>query len=296
MKILIVIALAVLIQENHATLVIKGPTKSVVAGESVEIECLYTDSEFNISQVRFEFSYDEGSIWFEVYERSTFCALVVYRTSERLVLRLRAYSYRMSMYRCVSEAENVTAPNNASEPWALKVEFMSDLTLSKEGYTKYLGIPKELSVRPGDDVVLTCSARSSEEPSYFWNKEGSDWNLPSATMMLRKVSKADEGQYSCTAQHPLVESLSKKSSVKIIVLEEDAPWYQSTDGRLILMTSASVAALLVLLLSMTVFLCRRAKRARTIKGPIDDHSQKKPIYKSSSESLPSSCEDKHPLV
>lgn len=48
---------------------------------------------------------------------------------------------------------------------------MSDLTLSKEGYTKYLGIPKELSVRPGDDVVLTCSARSSEEPSYFWNKE-----------------------------------------------------------------------------------------------------------------------------
>lgn len=41
-----------------ATLVIKGPTKSVVAGESVEIECLYTDSEFNISQVRFEFSYD----------------------------------------------------------------------------------------------------------------------------------------------------------------------------------------------------------------------------------------------
>lgn len=51
------------------------------------------------------------------------------------------------------------------------VPVMSDLTLSKEGYTKYLGIPKELSVRTGDDVVLTCSARSSEEPSYFWNKE-----------------------------------------------------------------------------------------------------------------------------
>lgn len=56
--------------------------------------------------------------------------------------------------------------------------------------------------------------------------------------------------------------------VQLICPAEDAPWYQSTDGRLILMTSASVAALLVLLLSMTVFLCRRAKRARTIKGPM----------------------------
>lgn len=47
---------------------------------------------------------------------------------------------------------------------------MGELSLSREGYSSYLGIPQELKVRLGDEVVLKCSASSSEEPSYFWNK------------------------------------------------------------------------------------------------------------------------------
>lgn len=39
---------------HAATLLIKGPTEPVLEGESVTLECLYSDSEFNISQVHFE--------------------------------------------------------------------------------------------------------------------------------------------------------------------------------------------------------------------------------------------------
>lgn len=39
---------------HAATLLIKGPTQPVLEGESVTLECLYSDSEANISQVHFE--------------------------------------------------------------------------------------------------------------------------------------------------------------------------------------------------------------------------------------------------
>lgn len=51
------------------------------------------------------------------------------------------------------------------------VSDMGELLLSREGYTSYLSVPQDLKVHPGDDVVLTCSASSSEEPSYSWLKE-----------------------------------------------------------------------------------------------------------------------------
>lgn len=50
------------------------------------------------------------------------------------------------------------------------VSDMGELSLSREGYTNYLGNPEELRVRVGDDVVVKCSASSSEEPSYLWQK------------------------------------------------------------------------------------------------------------------------------
>ncbi|XP_034466049.1 uncharacterized protein si:ch211-79k12.1 [Hippoglossus hippoglossus] len=255
MKVLLVAAVVVLIHGSYATLLIKGPTQLVLEGDRVTLECSYSDSELNISQVHFEvFSkYLQG--WHQIYERS-------------LVLLLDG-----------NRADN-----------------MGEVSLTREGYTRYLGVPKDLKVQLRDDVVLKCSASSSEELSYFWHKKGSDWILPSSTLTLKKVSAEDEGEYTCRAQNPAVESLSKKQSVRITVLPEDAPWYESSNGRLILMTSAAAVALLVFILSVSVFLCRRAKHTKTIKGPIDDHSQKKPIYRGSSESLPSACGDKQPLV
>lgn len=48
---------------------------------------------------------------------------------------------------------------------------MRELSVYMEGYSKYLGIPEDLKVRNGDDVELKCSASSSEEPNYYWQKE-----------------------------------------------------------------------------------------------------------------------------
>lgn len=39
---------------HAAALLIKGPTEPVLEGKSITLECLYSDSEFNISQVHFE--------------------------------------------------------------------------------------------------------------------------------------------------------------------------------------------------------------------------------------------------
>lgn len=49
---------------------------------------------------------------------------------------------------------------------------------------------------------------------------------------------------------------------------EDAHWYETSDGRLMLMISAVAVALVVFILSMIVFLCRRAKETKTSKGPM----------------------------
>ncbi|KAF1388192.1 hypothetical protein PFLUV_G00087650 [Perca fluviatilis] len=267
-------------------------------GEQFTLECLYSDSELNISQVHFEVFSKHMQSWRTVWERSwCYYSMEIERTAESLLLFIpRAGSFYEGPYRCVSDNENVTAPDNSSQPLAVKVHYMGELSLSREGYTSYLGVPQELKVRLGDDVVVKCSASSSEEPNYYWNKDGDDWILPSSTLTLRKMSAMDEGQYTCIATHPSVESLSKKRSFSITVLSEDAAWYESSNGRLVLMTSAAVVSLLVFILSMSVFLCRRAKQTKTSKGPIDDRSQKKPIYKASVESLPSTCADKQPLV
>ncbi|KAM4579935.1 uncharacterized protein PAE49_005010 [Odontesthes bonariensis] len=304
MKALLIVAVVALINSCYGTLIINGPTEPVLEGEPVTLECLYTDSDLNISQVHFEYFSKYMQSWSPFLERSwwggrcmPFYTPYVDQDGEKALLYI-FHPTRFSgvPFRCVSDAENVTEPDNSSQPLTFKVHYMGQPSLSMEGYSSYLEVPKELNVRLGDDVVVKCSASSSEEPSYYWQKEGSDWLLPSSTLTLKKVSELEEGQYTCLVNHPSVESLNKKRTISITVLPEDAPWYVTTNGRLWLMTSAAGVALFVFILSASVFLCRRAKRIRTSKGPINDHSQKKPIYKTSVESLPSTCGDKQPLV
>ncbi|XP_074538809.1 cell surface glycoprotein MUC18 [Halichoeres trimaculatus] len=298
MKVILLVAVVALIHGSHATLLIKGPTEPVLEGVRITLECLYTDSEQNISQVHFEVFSKYMQSWRTVWERSwCYYSMQVEQTADSLVLSIpHAGRYYEGLYRCVSDAENATVQDKISLPLAFKVHYMGELSLSREGFSSYLGMPEELKVRLGDDVVVQCSASSSEEPKYFWNKDGDDWILPSSKLTLKKVSAMDGGQYTCMAEHPSVDSLSKSRTISITVLPEDAPWYASSNGRLVLMTSAAAVSLLVLILSMSVFLCRRAKQVKSSKGPIDDRSQKKPIYKTSVESLPSISGDKQPLV
>ncbi|XP_049439207.1 uncharacterized protein si:ch211-79k12.1 [Epinephelus fuscoguttatus] len=297
MKVLLVAAVVALIHGSYATLLIKGPTEPVLEGDSVTLECLYEDSELNVSQVHVEIFSKYMQRWTQAWSFRNWCIRDFGWQEQEPVLRLRYVGRgNEGPYRCLSNAENVTEQDRFSQPLSLKVHYMDEPSLSREGYTSYLSVPEDLKVRLGDDVVVKCSTLSSEEPNYFWNKDGDDWILPSSTLTLRKISATDGGEYTCMAEHPSIKSLSKKRTISITVLPEDAPWYESSNGRLILMTSAAAVSLLVFIVSMSVFLCRRAKQTKTSKGPIDDRSQKKPIYKASVESLPSTCADKQPLV
>ncbi|XP_059194749.1 uncharacterized protein si:ch211-79k12.1 [Centropristis striata] len=301
MKVLLVAALVALIHGSYATLLIKGPTHFVTPRTPAILECQYSDSEHNISQVFFEYLdptgwhlYDET--WYD--QRIAFCGpwrFFVKRTEEQVALQLNYMINVRFPHRCVSHAENVTDADRYSQPLSLKVYDFRYMELQRDGYSMSLN-GKELKVRQGEDVVVNCSATSSEEPRFSWSRDGDDWILPSPTLTLRKIKETDGGKYTCIADHPTEDDLTNKLSFTITVLPEDAPWYETSYGRLVLMTSAAGASLLVFVLSMSIFLCRRAKQAKTSKGPIDDRSQKKPIYKTSVESLPSTCADKQPLV
>ncbi|XP_068616511.1 immunoglobulin superfamily DCC subclass member 4 [Brachionichthys hirsutus] len=298
MSVFLFVAVAALLHGSYATLVIKGPTEPVLEGEMLTLECLYSDSELNVSRVHFEMFSTYSSSWRPLRERS-WCRnrVQIKQTTGSLVLSIpKAGQYDEGPYRCVSDAPNATAPDFSSQEFIVKVHYMGQLIVTREGFTNYLGLPQDLRVRSGDDVVLQCFVSSSEDAVYYWNREGDDWILPDSKLALKKVVASESGLYTCRAEHPDIASLSKSRTVRITVLPADAPWYQSTDGSLVLMTSAAAAVFLLVLIFMSVALYLRAKRAKTSKGPIDDRSQKKPIYKTSVESLPPNCGDKQPLV
>lgn len=58
--------------------------------------------------------------------------------------------------------------------------------------------------------VFSCMSQSFSQ--------GNDWILPSSTLTLKKVSEADEGTYTCMAEHPSMASLNKKRTISITVL------------------------------------------------------------------------------
>ncbi|XP_012673612.1 basal cell adhesion molecule [Clupea harengus] len=293
-------------QINHASLIVKGPPKPIVAGDKVTLECYDSDSAANMSQVHFERSSKFSQGWYRLeMERSYLGRLCSYRYFELTLeddrLLLTTYgipTYMEGLYRCVSD-DDALGSDNSSTPLSVTVHYMHDLSFTREShngyYNRFFNSMQDLRVPLGSDVEVNCSATASETPEYFWQKEGSDWILPSKTLTLREVTPQDEGTYTCTAQHPSVESLRRSRSFTLTVLAEDACWYESTDGRITLTAAGAGMVLLVLVVFMTAFLCRRAKMRQT-KGPIDDHSQTKPIYKGSMESLPSTTGDNQPLV
>ncbi|XP_051921242.1 hemicentin-2-like [Hippocampus zosterae] len=277
-------------------LLIRGPNQSVMEGESVTLECLYSQNEYNISHVRFESFSQMLQMWHSVWPASwCFYNMNVEQVDDKMVLHVsHVASFFEGLFRCVSDDGALSAPNNVSKTLSLKVNYLGQVYLSREGYSSFLGLSQEIRVQKGDDVTLKCSASCSEEPDYRWYKEGNDWILPSPVMTLRKVSPADSGVYTCVVEHPSA-SLSKMRNISLVVLPEDASWFETHTGRLVLMTSlVAIGSLSLLVAALSVCIYRRKKRAET--RPIDDRSQTNPIYKDSKEALHSSCGDKQPLV
>ncbi|XP_051576271.1 uncharacterized protein si:ch211-79k12.1 [Myxocyprinus asiaticus] len=300
---LVVLALTYL-QSSNASLVIKGPSEQILEGQDVTLECVDTDSELNISSVHFERFSKYMKRWYRLesdqvyfYRRCFLYDVDVRREEGRLLLFISSIqSWSEGPYRCISE--NSSAPDNTSQPLTIPIHYMREVSVHRAGLgylTRYFNSVQDLKVRSGDDVELECSTSASETPEYFWAKEGEDWILPSNKLKLEQVRAMDGGRYTCTAQSPTMQSLMKKRTINVTVLPEDAAWYESTTDHVALMASAAGLLLLVIILSMTAYLCHRAKQRKS-KGPIDDRSQKKPIYRTSVESLPSTVSDKQPLV
>ncbi|XP_028836838.1 uncharacterized protein LOC114790716 [Denticeps clupeoides] len=301
MKTLLFLALLAFVhfQMDNAYLLLQGPAEPVVEGELVTLECVDSDAAANMSQVYFERYSKMMDRWYRLdlemlYRRCFYYDVDVIRSEGRVLLTIsNIQSYTEGPYRCASDSNSV----NSSAALSLTVHYMRDLSFYQPGssFSRYFSSLQDLRVSEGDDVEVECSTSASETPSYLWSKEGGVWVQLSKTLKLLKVTALDSGNYTCTAKHPSVSSLLKTRTVSIVVLSADAPWYETTSGQIMLMTSASGLALLVAVLSMTVFLCRRARQKKS-KGPIDDHSKKKPIYTASTDSLTSTTADKQPLV
>ncbi|XP_055067362.1 vascular endothelial growth factor receptor 3 [Misgurnus anguillicaudatus] len=291
------------LHSSIGSLVVKGPTEPVLEGEDVTLECVDTESKLNISSVHFERLSKYMRTWFRLesedvylYRRCFLYDVSVKREEGKLFVQIpNIQSWSDGPYRCV--VENSSAPDNSSESFTIPVHYMREVAVHRTGLgylTRYYSAVQELKVRLGDDVELECSTSASEKPDYFWTKEGEVWVMPVTKLKLEKVKREDGGRYTCTAQSPTVESLMKKRTISITVLPEDAAWYESTTGQVYLICAVGLVVL-VIAISMITYLCRRAKQ-NNCKGPIDDRSQKKPIYKSSVESLPSTSSDSQPLV
>ncbi|XP_056619082.1 uncharacterized protein si:ch211-79k12.1 [Triplophysa dalaica] len=306
MRVCIILAVLALIslQSSSAYLLVKGPSEPVLEGQDVTLECVDTDSKLNMSSVHFERYSKYMRNWYRLqaddvylYRRCFMYDVDVRREEGKLLVLISSIqSWSEGPYRCVSE--NSSAPDNSSESLSIPIHYMREVSVHRAGLgylTRYFNQVEELKARLGDDVELECSTSASEKPDYFWTKEGEDWVLSAHKLKLEKVTRQDGGRYTCTAQSPTVQSLMKKRTVSVTVLPENAAWYESTAGQVIL-TVCCVGFVLVLIgISMITYLCRRASQ-RNCKGPIDDRSQKKPIYRNSVESLPSTISDKQPLV
>ncbi|KAL4657701.1 cell surface glycoprotein MUC18-like [Arapaima gigas] len=305
MKPFVLLVLLAIVGFHRATaaLILKGPEEPVLEGDMVTLECL-SDSESNMSQVYFEkfskhmqrwYRLDMNNMW--LYRRCFSYDIDLQQLPDRLVLTVFSIqSWTEGPYRCVSD--DSSDAYNSSQSLTVPVHYMRELSVYREGvssYSRYFSSLQDLRVPLGDNVEVECSTSASETPQYSWSKEGEDWVELSNKLKLKKVRLEDSGKYTCVAKHPSVSSLTKTRTISLTVLPEDAPWYDSTQGRIVLMTSAAGAGLLMLIMSVAVCLCRRTSATKS-KGPIDDRSQKKPIYTASVESLPSTVGDTQPLV
>ncbi|XP_061631742.1 netrin receptor DCC isoform X4 [Phyllopteryx taeniolatus] len=203
----------------HGALLIRGPNQNIMEGDSVTLECLYSDNAFNISRVRFESFSELLKMWRPVWPTSwCFYDLNVEQVDDKMVLHVpHVAHFAEGFFRCVSDDHTLSAPNNASKTLSFKVHYLGEVHLSREGFSNFIGLPQELRVQRGDDVVLKCSASSSEEPDYCWYKEGDDWILPSSVITLKKVSDMDSGVYTCTVEHPTA-LLEKMRNISLVVL------------------------------------------------------------------------------
>ncbi|MBN3289745.1 DCC protein, partial [Polypterus senegalus] len=294
----VAILLALLSQiQGKPSLLIQSPEGPVLEGQSVTLECVSDmDSDMSFYSIQ---KYSRYMMMWINLEKTTHLRCWYYdvnvtRADGRLQLNIPSIqSWNSGSFRCV--ANNGTNEESISEDLNIPVHYLRDISIYRDNsfYSRYWDQLGVLNVTRGSDVEVECSASASETPTYTWSKKGLEWVQLSNKLKLQKVQDGDAGLYTCTVQHPTVPSLSKTRSLQLYVVNEKKNWLGPDQMNLILMTAVPAGVLLLIILILAVYLSKR--KAPIVKGPIDDHSQKKPIYTGSQESLPSAA-DTQPLV
>ncbi|XP_041091206.1 basal cell adhesion molecule-like isoform X2 [Polyodon spathula] len=284
------------------SIVLKSPEVGpVLEGQSITLECL-SDEDSDMSAYTFEKYAKFMDSWFAVDGSNRFRCwyydVKVNRSAGRLQLQIpEVQSWNAGPFRCVQN--NGTEQHSVSNSLSVPVHYLRDVSLFKDNsfYSRYSEQLKVLTVAPGSDVEVECSASASENPLYSWSREGDDWVEVSNKLKIQKVREEDAGTYTCTVQHPSVLSLSKTRSLQLLVVPEEERterWLGLPQLSLFLMAGIPALVLIVVIVSLAVYLSRR--KPSSLKGPIDDRSMKKPIYRGSVESVDSTVGDSHPLV
>ncbi|XP_061417466.1 CD166 antigen-like isoform X2 [Lethenteron reissneri] len=114
---------------------------------------------------------------------------------------------------------------------------------------RIMGIP-DGEVNAGDNITMTCSASSSGNMTYHWNKDGERKEDGSVLTRLH-VSSYDSGSYTCVAQ--LAEGSMSVDKTVTITVKGLEMW--------IIIACGAAAAVVVLIIPLSIVLiCKKNKR------------------------------------
>ncbi|XP_043936766.1 basal cell adhesion molecule-like isoform X1 [Protopterus annectens] len=325
MKTLFVLLIFTLLSAQHVSsanvsLVITGHHGPVLEGDDITLECLADTSE-DMSTYYFQKYSKWMNSWITLDTRMSFrCwyyAVNITRNDGQLFLYLNdIQTYQSGPYRCVS---NNSLQTEVSENITIPINYLRDVSLFRTGFfSRYTDNLKVLTVAPGDDVEVECSAYSSGTPLYEWSRDGDDWIIVSNKLKLQSVAPEHAGTYTCKVLHPSVPDLSKSKSFSLVVAKGNShkkklPYWHTASGPerfmpidieykhhqavsdiyMILAIVLPAISLLIIVVAFAIHMYRR--KNATEKLLVDEGGQRTPIYKGSLDSLPS-VSDKQPLV
>lgn len=284
-----------LVRSENLSLVVTGLLGSVVEGDDITLECLSDTSE-DMSTFYFQkyskWMYSWITLDTKMSFRCWYYEVNITRDNGRLFLHLNdIQTYQSGPYRCIS---NNSVQTEVSDNITIPVNYLREVSLYRTGFfSRYVDNLKVLTVTPGEDVEVECSAYSSVAPLYEWSRDGEDWIIVSNKLKLERISEEQAGTYTCKAVHPSVPELSKSKSFMLAVGKEMRNHHAVSDFYLILAIALPAISLVIIIIAFASHLYRR--KNSTEKLLADEAGQRTPIYKGSLDSLPS-VSDKQPLV
>lgn len=124
------------------------------------------------------------------------------------------YPYQMDSYqKDQADAPTVTGNQTNQQPSNLKID-----TVLPVGHPKAIVDPIEVTVKPGDTVILRCNATGQEPLKFYWKSATNDYipghvRISHGALIFRSVRSQDAGVYYCVAWNSLGQSTARSTIV-----------------------------------------------------------------------------------